>query len=108
MPITYREDKNGYLVYENTKTGDKAYVWAGDVGEIGFICQEWHGGQGSACYRMMSGDYSYKNLDETLSELQEALEDSEDVSADDYVDLASAIETLEGAVKRIAKIAEDD
>lgn len=105
--IDWSEDKNGYYIYENTRTGAQARVWGDTLAEIAFICQDWHGGQRSSCYRMMSGNYSYENLERTLSELQQALHDadgSDDVDEDDYLDLATAVEDLEGIVDRIAKI----
>src|SRR5574341_508165 len=110
MAIEVHEDKNGYLVYTNTRTGKKARAWGDDVAAIAFVCQDWHGGQKSACYAMMSGDYSYENLDDTLTELREALEDAEDdsISEDDYLDLATAVEDLDGIVGRTAAIADEE
>jgi hypothetical protein len=106
MAIDWHEDKGGYLVYENTKTKEKVRIWGDTLAEVAFICQDWHGGQWSPCYRMMSGDYSYKNLERTLSELQQALHDADGADEDDYLDLATAVEDLEGIVDRIAKIAD--
>jgi len=109
--IDCHEDKGGYFVYENTKTKAKARVWGDDVAAIAFVCQDWHGGQNSACYRMMSDDYSYENLDRVLVELSRALHDADDrddLDEDDYLDLATAVEDLDGIVGRIAKIAGED
>lgn len=106
--IDWFEDKAGYLVYENNLTGEKARVWSDDVAAVAFVCQDWHGGQWSGCYRMMSGDFSYETLNRTLDELRDALEEAEDrtdIDEDDYLELATAVEDLDGIVARIAKIA---
>ena len=110
VSVTHHEDPSGYLVYENSKTGRKARVWVETLEEIADICKEWHGGKRSPCYRLMSGDWSYENLKAALVELQRALRGAdEDESVrgdeDDYIDLATAVEDLDGIVKRIAKAA---
>lgn len=109
--IHWYEDRSGYVVYENTQTREKVRVWGDDLAAIAFVCQNWHGGQWSGCYRMMSGDYSYENLTRTLYELERDLKEAgerEDIDEDDYLDLATAVEDLSGIVARIAKIAEED
>jgi len=104
--LDYDEDKSGYYTYQNARTGKNARVWGDDLAAIAFVCESWYSGQSSACYRMMSGDYSYENLDDTLSELERALRDADadEVDEDDYLDLATAVDDLTGIVDRIAKI----
>lgn len=110
MPVHYYQDDNGYLVYENTNTGKTARVWDGDLVSAVEICKDWHGGQNSPCYRMMSNDFSYRNLKRVLGELRKAqhLADNTDakIDGDDYLDLLTTIEDLEGIVARIDKIAD--
>jgi hypothetical protein len=107
VTIKWEEDPAGYLVYTNTRTGRRARVWGDTVAEIAFACQEWHGGKGSACYRMISGDYSFELLSRALDELRDAFDhaDADDQTDEDaYFDLAEAIEDLEGVIGRIAKV----
>lgn len=110
VPVHYHQDDNGYLVYENTNTGKTARVWDGDLVSAVEICEQWHGGQNSPCYRMMSNDFSYRNLKRVLGELRRArdLADNTDakIDGDDYLDLLTTIEDLEGIVTRIDKIAD--
>lgn len=109
MAIHYHQDDNGYLVYENTETGRSVRVWDGDLVDAVDICAQWHGGQSSPCYRMMSNDFSYRNLQRTLAELRRAQhmadESRVDIDGDDYLDLLTTIEDLEGIVRRIDTIA---
>ena len=109
MPIRYYQDDNGYLVYVNTRTGNEARVWDGDLASAIEICEDWHGGQDSPCYRLMSNDFSYRNLRRVLSELrrvQQMADVSEaKINGDDYLDLLTTIEDLEGILARIDKIA---
>lgn len=108
MAIRYSQDKNGYLVYKNTETGAVARVWDGDLADAIEICEQWHGGQGSPCYRLMSNDFSPRNLHATLDELRYAAELANasgiDIDGDDYLDLLTTIEDLEGIVARIDRI----
>lgn len=105
MAIKWHEDPSGYLVYTNTKTGQQIRIWGDTLSEIAFACQEWHGGKRSACYRMLSGDYSFKTLDAARTELYRALDAADDGEGDDaYFDLAETVDDLEGVVGRIARI----
>jgi hypothetical protein len=110
MPIRYYQDENGYVVYENTRTGKVVHVWDGDLASAVEICSDWHGGQNSPCYRLMSSDFSYRNLRRTLGELRyaAALADSSGarIDGDDYLDLLTTIEDLEGILRRIDAIAD--
>jgi hypothetical protein len=110
MPIRYYQDDNGYLIYANTATGREVHVWDGDLVSAVDICKDWHGGQSSPCYRLMSNDFSYRNLRRVLSELREAQrvvdENSVKIDGDDYLDLLTTIEDLEGILKRIERIAD--
>jgi hypothetical protein len=110
MPVRYYQDENGYVVYENTRTGRVAHVWDGDLASAVQICEDWHGGQSSPCYRLMSNDFSYRNLCRVLAELRTAqrMADASDakIDGDDYLDLLTTIEDLEGIVARIEKIAD--
>lgn len=107
--IRYHQDDNGYLVYENTRTGQSVHVWDGDLVSAVEICQDWHGGQSSPCYRLMSNDFSYRNLRAVLAELRRAQQMADDsgarIDGDDYLDLLTTIEDLEGIVARIDGIA---
>jgi hypothetical protein len=98
------------LVYENTRTGQVARVWDGDLVSAVEICEDWHGGQGSPCYRLMSNDFSYRNLRRVLSELRRmqrmADERGVKIDGDAYLDLLTTIEDLEGIVARIDAIAD--
>jgi hypothetical protein len=108
VPVHYHQDENGYLIYENTRTGQIVRVWDGDLASAVEICEDWHGGQTSPCYRMMSNDFSYRNLKRVLGELRRAqqLADNTDakIDGDDYLDLLTTIEDLEGILARIDKI----
>ena len=110
MPIHYYQDDNGYVVYENTRTGKVVRVWDGDLASAVEICQAWHGGQDSPCYRLMSSDFSYRNLHRALTELRYAQrladESGAKIDGDDYLDLLTTIEDLEGIVRRIDTIAD--
>lgn len=110
MPIRYYQDDNGYLVYENTRTGASVRVWDGDLANAVEICQDWHGGQNSPCYRLMSNDFSYRNLHRVLGELRHARQLADTTAAridgDDYLDLLTTIEDLEGILARIDRIAD--
>lgn len=109
MPVHYYQDDNGYLVYENTRTGKLVRVWDGDIANAVEICKDWHGGQNSPCYRLMSNDFSYRNLRRVLGELrkvQRLADGDESIDGDDYLDLLTTIEDLEGIVARIDKIAD--
>jgi len=109
VAIRYSTDKNGYLVYKNTETGATARVWDGDLTDAIDICEQWHGGQNSPCYRLMSEDFSYRTLRGALDELRYAarLADASgvEIDGDDYLDLLTTIEDLEGIVTRINAIA---
>lgn len=107
VSIRYYEDDNGYLVYENTRTGAVVYVWDGDLDDAADICEDWHGGRRSPCYRMMDGDFSYRNLQRVLAELrrvQHLADGDTRIDGDDYLDLLTTIQDLEGIVARIEKI----
>jgi hypothetical protein len=105
MAIKWHEDPNGYVVYTNSRTKEKVRIWSDTLAEVAFICQDWHGGQVSSCYRTMSGDYSYENLDRTLTELRRALDEADDRDdEDDYFDLAETVDDLSGVIGRISKI----
>ena len=110
MSIRYRQDDNGYLVYKNTKTGQVVHIWDGDLADAVEICEQWHGGQGSPCYRLMSADYSLRTLRSVAAELRHAqhLADRSgiEVDGDDYLDLLTSIEDLDGILARIDKIAD--
>jgi hypothetical protein len=110
VPVRYYQDENGYLIYENTRTGKVVHVWDGDLNDAVDICEQWHGGQNSPCYRLMSNDFSYRNLQRVLSELRRAqhLADATDakIDGDDYLDLLTTIEDLEGIIARIDAIAD--
>ena len=110
MPIRYLQDENGYLVYENTRTGAAVHVWDEDLASAITICEDWHGGQNSPCYRLMSNDFSYRNLKRVLGELRRVQQmadgSSTKIDGDDYLDLLTTIEDLEGIVARIDKIAD--
>lgn len=110
MPIRYHQDDNGYLVYENTRTGKLVRVSDDDLASATEICEDWHGGQTSPCYRMMSNDFSYRNLRAVLSELRRAQhladESGARIDGDDYLDLLTTISDLEGILARIDKIAD--
>jgi len=109
--ITRRADKNGYLVYRNSKTDKVARAWLEDLADIADICHTWQSRQGGPCDRLAAGDYAYKNLQCALEELVDvkdlvdAGEIDADVDGDDYIDLATAIEDLTGILRRIDKIA---
>lgn len=109
MSIRYSQDKNGYLVYKNVATGATVRVWDGDLADAIDICASWHGGQGSPCYRLMSDDFSYRNLQAVLLELRHAQRVTDasgvDIDGDDYLDLLTTIEDLEGILARIDTIA---
>jgi hypothetical protein len=109
VAIRYSQDKNGYLVYKNTETGAVARVWDGDIADAVEICEQWHGGQNSPCYRLMSNDFSLRNLHASLDELRYAASlantSGAAIDGDDYLDLLTTIEDLEGIVARIDKIA---
>lgn len=108
MAIRYYQDDNGYLVYENTQTGQNVRVWDGDLASAVEICEDWHGGQGSPCYRLMSNDFSYRNLQRVLDELRRAQQMTDEsgvkIDGDDYLDLLTTIEDLEGILRRIEQI----
>ena len=110
MPVRYHQDDNGYLVYENTRTGKSVRVWDGDLANAVEICTDWHGGQSSPCYRLMSSDFSYRNLRAVLGELRYAQKLADETTAkidgDDYLDLLTTIEDLEGIIARIDQIAD--
>lgn len=110
VPIRYSQDDNGYLVYTNTQTGRTVRVWDGDLASAIEICTDWHGGQNSSCYRLMSYDFSYRNLRAVLRELRYAQHLADETTAkidgDDYLDLLTTIEDLEGIIKRIDAIAD--
>lgn len=110
MPIRYYQDENGYVIYENTRTGRVARVWDGDLANAVEICEDWHGGQNSPCYRLMSYDFSYRNLRAVLGELRHAQRLADETAAkidgDDYLDLLTTIEDLEGIIHRIDQIAD--
>lgn len=110
MPIRYHEDDNGYLVYENTRTGNTVHVWDGDLDDAKDICAEWHGGRGSPCHRLVDNDdLSYRNLRGVLGELRRAqrmADGDTSIDGDDYLDLLTTIEDLEGIIARIQKIAD--
>jgi hypothetical protein len=108
VAIRYHQDDNGYLVYENTRTGNAVRVWDGDLSNAIEICEDWHGGQDSPCYRLMSNDFSYRNLHRVLGELRRAQQLTDEsgvrIDGDDYLDLLTTIEDLEGILARIDKI----
>jgi hypothetical protein len=109
VPVHYYQDDNGYLVYENTNTGKLVRVWDGDIASAVEICKDWHGGQSSPCYRLMSNDFSYRNLKRVLRELRQAQREADNQGVDDdddYIDLLTTIEDLEGIVTRIDTIAD--
>jgi hypothetical protein len=109
VPVHYYQDDNGYLVYENTRTRKLVRVWDGDLANAAEICKDWHGGQNSPSYRLMSNDFSYRNLKRVLSELRQAQREADDQGVeddDDYIDLLTTIEDLEGIVARIDTIAD--
>jgi hypothetical protein len=110
VPIHYYQDDNGYLVYENVRTGRAVRVSDDDLVSAVEICEDWHGGQDSPCYRLMSNDFSYRNLQRVLAELRRAQQMADvsaaKVSGDDYLDLLTTIEDLEGILARIDKIAD--
>jgi len=109
VPIRYYQDDNGYLVYENTNTGAEVHVWDGDLETAIDICSDWHGGRSSPSFRLMGNDFSYRNLRATLKELQRVQKMADaagDVDGEDYLELLTTIEDLEGIVSRIDKIAD--
>ena len=111
MPVHYHQDDNGYLVYENTNTGKLVRVSDDDLASAVTVCEDWHGGQNSPCYRMMSAhDFSYRNLRAALGELRRAQrmadESGADIDGDDYLDLLTTIYDLDAIVARIDKIAD--
>jgi hypothetical protein len=110
MSIQWYETDSGFLVYENSSTGRTANVWEGDLDAIADVCQSWHDGRDSPCHRMMNKDYGYRNLSRTLSSLRRARDTIDrsrtHIDGDDYLDLLTAIEDLEGIVARIDRIAD--
>jgi hypothetical protein len=112
VSVTWRKDPSGYLVYEDSRTGRKMRISTDTLDEIADICKDWHGGKQSPSYRLMSGGWSYENLKAALGELRWTLhevdEDAEsgdsNVDEDDHIDLATAVEDLEGIVSRIAQV----
>ena len=98
MAIRYSQDKNGYLVYTNTQTGASVRVWDGDLVDAIDICEQWHGGQSSPCYRMLSEDFSYRTLRGALDELRYAQQIADKsgmrIDGDDYLDLLTTIERV--------------
>ncbi len=110
MAIQWQTTKNGYLVYRNTRTDQIARAWESDLDAIADVCRSWHDGEGSACHRMMKKDYSYRNMERTLTALARARDNAEAngirINGDDWLDLLTAIDDLDGVVRRIRKIAD--
>jgi hypothetical protein len=111
VTIRYYEDDNGYLVYENVRTGVVVYVWDGDLDDAIETCNDWSAGpRDSPCRRLAAGDFSRRNLRRVLAELrrvQRSIDGDVRVDGDDYLDLLTTIESLEGIVARIEKIADE-
>lgn len=109
MPIRYHQDKNGFLVYRNTKTGATVHISDDDLANAVDICEDWHGGQRSPCMRLIDSDFSFRNLRDVFRELNYAVELADATAAkidgDDYLDLLTTVEDLEGIIDRITAIA---
>jgi hypothetical protein len=110
VPIHYFQDDNGYLVYKNTKTGAFVHVWDGDLANAVDICEDWYENQRSPCHRLINNDFSFRNLRGVLRELNRAVEladaTSAEIDGDDYLDLLTTVEDLEGIIDRIIAIAD--
>lgn len=108
--LIHREDRSGYVVYINPRTGIKARIWGDDLATIGFTCQDWYSGQWTACYRMFSGgDYSADTLREVLHELEAASVPPSSLETHDvYFELLDAIEMLQQIVTQLDAIDDED
>lgn len=116
MPVRYYQDEtNKYLVYENTRTGEQVHVSDDDLEAAVQVCEDWHGSKSSPTARFIANDFSYRNLRATLDELRRVQQmadavgdddtDEDGIDGDDYLDLLTTIEDLQGIVARIEKIA---
>ncbi len=109
MAIRWHEHENGYLVYENTRTGKVVHVWKDDIDAISEVCEMCNQNDStSAMAKVVDGDYAYRTLGDALSELR-AVRDAIDeqdirVDGDDYIDLLTAIDDLEGITRRVRAI----
>lgn len=105
----YKDDVNDYLVYAHTITGKVVRVSLDDLMSLVEVCEMWHGGPNSPCDFLTANDFSYRNLQRTLNELQRAQQAADEsgveINEDDYLDLLTAIEDLEGILRRIDAIA---
>ncbi len=98
----------GVLTYENPKTKRQVFVWREDLVDIGDACIKCQRGQVSPSYRLLNGDFTLSNLHQTLNELKTVRQSLNDrdarINGDDYLDLETAIEDLEGVIRRIQRI----
>lgn len=105
--IQWYEGDNGILIYTNTRTKQVVHVWEEDLDAIADICEDWKSTIGD---RLANKDYSYRSLVRALGALQRVQHTIDaghgaDVDGDDYLDLSTAIDDLNGIVRRIAQIA---
>lgn len=110
--IRWQHSAHGFLTYRNTSTSKEVHVWEGDLADIGKVYTRCQNVVNSAIYRLATQeDYSYRNLTRALRELEvtrDYIDESNTVvDPDDYLDLLTAIEDLEGILRRIKRIAQN-
>lgn len=106
MPIRYQADQNDVLTYENTLTGRRVHVWKEDLADITEVCAMCAPGPRSSVAKIVKGDYSYPTIQRALEELRhirDGLAES-NIDEDDYIDLLTAIDDLEGIARRLAQL----
>ena len=109
MALSYHDTSHGYLVYENTATRQRVRVSKDDLVAIGEVCAMCGATNGDAIGRVQAGDYAQRTLRRALTELR-AVRDAIQAQAipidgDDFLDLLTAIEDLEGILRRVQQIA---
>lgn len=102
---------NGLVVFENRSTLRSVNIWEEDLQVIQDVCAWCTDAKTSPLGRVARGQYSPALLLKALEELEHA-RDSVDPDAltseadrDGYIDLLTAIDDLQGVIKRIKQIA---
>jgi hypothetical protein len=109
VAIRRHEHANGYVVYESSRTRKVVRVWKDDLDAIAEVCEMCdQNNPTSAMARVVDGDFSYRTLERALSELRTVRDAINEqgirVDGDDYIDLLTAIDDLEGITRRVRAI----
>lgn len=105
MPIRYTIDDNGVVRYRNARTDREVVAWRDDIDAIAAVGRVI---DRAGVNHLLDGNFAYRYLRLALDELCYARDfinrEHVKINPDDYLDLLTAIEDLQGLVARIARI----